>query len=212
MLSNELPAVNATAGNPAGDLSAPAPPVLPVLDDLLIRWRNGDSQVLGEIHSLYGEELRKVARLHLNRLTLLRKAVDSTDIWQMVLAQLLRPGRQLKVRDTEKLLKYLERAVTLKVFEVWRRSTSLRRDIRRETSEDAAQGLAGMLDSPSHSAQVADLRELAAQILTEDEQMICELYRADCTFDEIGLFLDITAENARKRFSRAQKRLKKAIK
>ena len=182
-------------------------------ESLIARVRKGDEEATTKLVNEFGpvveRHLRAKLRLQDGRL---RQSVDAAELCQSVMLNLF---FRLSVGDYE--LSNLEQLRNLvfgiarhKLLDAIRKSTSQKRDVRRQTlqkeDEDSPEIEAS---GPGQLTYLAnrELIQQAHELLTADERRIVDLRRDGLSWEQIAEELSGTPEANRKRYTRAVDRV-----
>jgi RNA polymerase sigma factor (sigma-70 family) len=182
------------------------------LEELLRRIRDGDQDAAAEFYRTYEPHVRRVIRARM-RVQNLRRASDSSDLCQVVLASFLvgsAVGRY-NVADSGGMKKLLARIAANRVIDLARRPEF--RQLIVPVGGAGADEVEVIDRGPNPASQIAlhELLDRANRLLTDDERPIAELRRDGLTWEDIGRRLGKSAEAARKTLDRAAKRILLAL-
>jgi RNA polymerase sigma factor (sigma-70 family) len=157
---------------------------------LLARIQEGDEEAARELLTRYESKVRLVVRRQLPRL--LRSRFDSLDFLQSVWGSFFRRIRTgpNDLQEEENLVAFLAWAARNKVIDEYRRASSQKQDINRESQLRLDGGgneesLAGA-ETPSQVAQAREMYNRLHDMLPEDRRVILELKAAGYSSKEIG--------------------------
>ena len=182
----------------------------PTTEALVRRARSGDREAAGEIARRYGERVR--ARIHGRIGGRLHVRADTEDVLQTTLMLALEDLRGFEWRGEEALVAWLATVAERQVLTEARRQRAGKRDVGRDQSLEAAEGLAAERTTPTEAAVRGELGEglrAALEALPEAERRVVELhsYRG-MGFDEVARTLDLPSRMAASRlFEKALRRL-----
>lgn len=177
------------------------------LNALAERLREGDSTAIAEIWDRYGTELRRRARTRLRQYGVTGQA-ESMDICNAVLLDLVRK-REIQIRNPGDLVRYVGRAIDNQVLDLLKTLTRGRRDIRRLAGSPVEDhNVEEELNSPSSFLMRDEILDSFCDELGKDGRRMVALYLANCSWKEIGEKLEISADTARMRWTRAVKSLR----
>ncbi len=182
-----------------------------ILAKLFRRLEGGDESAMVEIWNRFGPAIRRRAR---TRLVLygIRSSLESMDICQSIMADILRRKERGNLALPEDFERYIVKAVENKVVDALRRLTAQKRDRQRDVAfpvEDLA--IAGNESTASARAMRADLIERVKQEMTDDEREVYELMLQDLGWTDIALRLGKTPDGIRVRMARAFRRVRARI-
>jgi len=180
----------------------------------LARVRQGDDEAAGELFHRYEAEIRRAVRLRLLDARL-RRALDSSDICQEVLKGfvLAAEADRYQIDSEEQLLKLLTEMARKKLIDFVRRQRTQRRGGDRKAVEvDRDLQVAAPIDTPSRDAVRKELAGRIAELLTEEERTIFELWLHEkLPWSEIAARLGGTAEGVRQKYNRARRRIREQL-
>ena len=182
-------------------------------ESLIARVRKGDEEATTKLVNEFGpvveRHLRAKLRLQDGRL---RQSVDAAELCQSVMLNLF---FRLSVGDYE--LSNLEQLRNLvfgiarhKLLDAIRKSTSQKRDVRRQTLQKEDEDSPEIEGSgPGQLTYLAnrELIQQAHELLTADERRIVDLRRDGLSWEQIAEELSGTPEANRKRYTRAVDRV-----
>lgn len=176
---------------------------------VLARVRAGEDEAAAEVVRLYGPEVRRLVRVRLTDPNL-RRAVDSADISQSVLAAFfvkVQAGA-FDLNDPTDLARLFATMVRNKVFDHARRPAN--RDTRTAGSAVWAEAAD---DRPPADDVLADheLLRRVRELLTPDEWAVAERRVAGASWAVIGATAGVSGDAARKRHERAVERVCAAL-
>jgi RNA polymerase sigma-70 factor (ECF subfamily) len=179
------------------------------LPALLRRVRAGEPEAAAEVMRVYGPHLQRVVRIEL-RDRRLRRALDTSDICQSVLASLfvrLALG-QYEIDRPEQLLGLLARMARNKVAAQARKAYVVRREEFGATprGEDAGD-LVDRAPGPERTAAFRETLEAVRAELTEEERRLSELRAQGRAWSEIAAELGGHPDSLRIKLARALSRV-----
>ncbi len=168
---------------------------------LIEQVRAGDEASIRQLVQEYEPFIRRSARNRL-RHSQLRRALDSVDVCQSVLASLLRRSAdgQFEIQEPAQLQRLLNRMVRNKIVDAWRRH---RNWLLAEVGGSAE--LVAHRDSTE--AVDNEIFEYAARHFSPEERQILDLRRAGESWNEIASRTGVSPDAARKKLTRAFDRL-----
>ncbi len=173
----------------------------------LHRVRRGDEQAAADLVRRYETEIRREVRLRLWDPSL-RRAFDSMDVCQSVLASFFRGAAagQFELDRPEDLLRLLVAMARIKLAAQVRREQAKRRDHR---SLESAEGIDAPARGPTPSDVVAraELVEVLRQSLNGEERRLADLRAEGRGWAEIAATIGGTPESRRKQLTRALDRV-----
>jgi RNA polymerase sigma factor (sigma-70 family) len=162
-------------------------------DSLVARWREGDQQAAAELFRRYAERLTGLARSRLS--AKLAQRVDAEDVVQSAYRSFFADTREGRY-DLERggdLWRLLVTITLRKLYHQVDRSTTAKRDLRREqsfSSEDSLLGLQAHLrsnePSPVEALALADQLEQTMRRLEPHQRRILELRLQGYNVEEIA--------------------------
>lgn len=185
--------------------------------ELLRRWHGGEEEALGELVAQDAAWIAEHVRRRLG--PQLRARVDTGDIVQHTLVEVLKTGPRFVVDDREHLRALLARMVENVLRYHARHAQQQKRDVRREVStappaaSESVLFLSPAADGPGPATQAAaaetrDWLRLALELLAPDDRDVIVWREYDeLPFAEIGARLGIPEAHARVRFQRALPKL-----
>jgi RNA polymerase sigma factor (sigma-70 family) len=182
------------------------------LEDLLRQIRDGDQDAAAEFYRTYEPHVRRVIRARM-RVQGMRRASDSSDLCQVVLASILvgsAVGRY-NVSDSDEMKRLLARIAANRVIDLARRA-----EFRKPIIPVGGHG-ADEIDvidrgqSPTSQIALHELLEKADRLLTDDERPIAELRKEGWTWEAIGERLGKSGDAVRKSLDRAARRILLAL-
>lgn len=181
--------------------------------DLIERLRQGDVLAAEVIYQDYGEQLRRIVRVHLTD-TRLRRQIDSADICQSVFGNFfLRMALgQFDIASATDLLGLLAAMARNRVAYHAKKQRAARRDVRRDIPVDVDD-----LDLPANEeppSQIVASQELITaffQRLDDENKAIAEFRREGRLWDEIGVEFGRTGEAVRKQYQRTLQRISREL-
>jgi RNA polymerase sigma-70 factor (ECF subfamily) len=164
--------------------------------ELLGRIQAGDEQAARELLSRYESKVRLVVRRQLPRL--LRSRFDSLDFLQSVWGSFfhqIRTGSN-DLNEEQNLIAFLAWAARNKVIDEYRRATTQRQDIHRESplrnvGEDG-QDFVAPDETPSQVVQARETYGRLHALLPADRRVILDLKAAGFSCREIGERLGVS--------------------
>ncbi len=184
-----------------------------VFHDLIERLRRGDVAAADELYRGYGEQLRRMVRIHLTD-SRLRRRIDSADICQSVFGNFfLRMALgQFDIPSASALLSLLGVMARNRVAHHAKMQRAARRDVRREIPlaiDDL--DLPGTEESPSQIIASQDLIAAFFQRLDDENRAIADQRRDGLSWDEIAAAFSRSGEATRKQYQRALTRIAKEL-
>lgn len=182
--------------------------------ELLQRWHSGDQAALTELVRINLAWMQRFVRQRLDQS--LRQRVDSIDIVQDAMVQVLEHGPRFTLRDESHFRALLGRIVTNDIQDQHRHAHRQRRDRARERplDRDSILYLDRPVDSVTRPTQAAERNEregwvrLGLELLAfEDREVLRMRQWEEASYAEIGAHLGLSADAARMRHGRALKRL-----
>lgn len=185
--------------------------------DLLRRWHAGEQAALGELVAQDGAWIAE--HVHRRLGPRLRARVDTGDIVQHTLVEVLKAGPRFVVDDRGQLRALLARMVENVLRYHARHAQQQRRDVRREVPAVLPAASESVLflspaaagAGPATQAAAAETRDwlrLALELLAPDDRDVIVWREYDeLPFAEIGARLGIAEAHARVRFQRALPKL-----
>jgi RNA polymerase sigma-70 factor (ECF subfamily) len=164
--------------------------------DLLARIQKGDEEAARELLCRYESKVRMVVRRQLPRL--LRSRFDSLDFLQSVWGSFFHRIRTSSndLEEEPNLIAFLAWAARNKVIDEYRRASTQRQDIHRESPLHNAADDGGELVAPDETpSQLVEARETYGRLralLPEDRRVILELKAQGYSCPEIGQRLGIS--------------------
>ena len=180
-------------------------------NSLMLRLRSGDSDAATELVRQYEPEVRRFVRFRLFTSNL-RRIIDSMDISQSVLARFfvqLEAG-EIYITSHEQLRSLLMVMTRNHLFDVARRQTAQKRDVRKIVT-DEFEMVADSGDTPSKQIADAELLDLMQARLSDDERHLVQERLAGKPWDAIAAELKSTADAVRKQMTRAVDRAAKEL-
>lgn len=187
--------------------------------DLLVAWHNGDESAFTALVHEHTPWIEATVRRRLG--PVLRQRVDTQDIVQNTLIEVLRGGPRFVVTDREHLRGLLARMVENVLRVQAHHGQAGKRDVRREMtppSRDSVLFLDGQPGSTATPSQAAAKEEDAAWVRLAVEMLAPEdraaiLWREfqGLSFAEIAARLQVTEDSARMRFNRALPKLARKL-
>ena len=174
--------------------------------ELVRRIRAGDQLAAAELVRQYEPEIRREVRLWLrSRDPRLRRAFESMDIWQSVLASFFPRAAigEYDLNDPSQLLNLLKSMARNKLIDQVKYQRRQCRDIRRAQSIGPEHLEVAGDDSPSQEVAGQELLQEIRDRLTEEERRLAELRVAGQEWTAIAAELGGTAEGRRKQLARA---------
>ena len=180
-----------------------------VFHELIERLRRGDVAAADELYRGYGEQLRRMVRIHLTD-SRLRRRIDSADICQSVFGNFfLRMALgQFDIPSTTDLLHLLKAMARNRVAHHAKKQRAARRDVRRDVPVAVDDlDLPATDESPSQIIASQDLITAFFQRLDDENRAIADQRRQGRGWDEIGTALGRSGEAVRKQYQRALQRI-----
>jgi RNA polymerase sigma-70 factor, ECF subfamily len=144
----------------------------------------------------------------------LRRVMDSQDLGQNVLFELVRSIDDFRGEDWESFLGFVRRIIDNRIKGAARRATAARRDLEREARASEAPELrfrgAGPHTQNADREDATRLRQLVGE-LPDDYRQVMTLRFEGHDYAEIARQLDLTEPAVRKRFSRALNMLRESL-
>jgi DNA-directed RNA polymerase specialized sigma24 family protein len=166
------------------------------------RWRAGDNSAIQEIWEQYGRHLRCVASRSL-RLRGMHVHLDSDDICQSVVLDLLRHAPKAELHTPAQLAGYLARAVEHKVQKKARRSIAQRRDIRRVIPANVDEGdLPAVNNDPAETIVREEMLVMIRGQMSEEDWRVLQMRLSGQHWSQIAALLYIKPDALRIRFAR----------
>jgi RNA polymerase sigma factor (sigma-70 family) len=186
--------------------------------ELLRRVRAGDAAATNLLVARYGDAVRRTARVRL-RSTQLRRILDSTDIWQSVMASFfkraVRGGWKEEPQTPDDLLKLLATMVRHKVIDQARRANAERRGGGKGTLDlfgDRELFAPAPGDTPSEQVVKREQAELVKELLTAEERRVWDLRAGEgLEWADIAARVGATPEALRKQWERTRKRIRQQL-
>ena len=181
--------------------------------DLLRRVRAGDAAAAEELVRSYEPHIHRAVRLHL-RDAWLRRALDSTDVCQSVLASffLRAASGQYELERPEQLARLLMTIARNKIATQARRPQVVRREEYDFTEAGGEQrGAAAREASPSEYVAGKDLLEEVRRRLTREERHLVEQRVLGRGWEAIAAELGADPEAVRKKHARALSRVARQL-
>jgi RNA polymerase sigma-70 factor (ECF subfamily) len=180
---------------------------------LVTRVRAGDPAAAAELVRQYEPEIRRVVRLRLTDVRL-RRAVDSVDVCQSVLARFFVgvAAGEFDLAGPEQLVKLLARMARNRVIDHARREQAAARDRRREQGSDSA--LANLADRAETPSRVIAGRELLGEVhrrLSDEERYLAEQRQQGRDWADLAAELGKGPEGLRKQLTRALERVAREL-
>lgn len=184
--------------------------------ELLRRWHAGDQAALAELLAADGAWITAHVQRRLG--PLLRARVDTQDIVQQTLVEVLRTGPRFLVDDREHLRALLVRLVENVLRHQARHDRQQKRDVRREQPLQPTGGSGTVLQlsatgqpGPGTAAAAGESRDwvrLALELLDPDDRDVIVWREFDgLSFADIAARLGLGEAHARVRFQRALPKL-----
>lgn len=181
--------------------------------ELIDRLRDGDQQAATDLVRDFEPEIRRFIRFRLTDSSL-RRAVDSLDICQSVMARFfvqLSAGN-LELNDPIQLRTLLITMARNKLYDKIRREQADRRDYRRLAGDgEVLEGVAADQETPSQIAIGDELVQIVRSHLTAEEQYLIDQKLSGREWADLAAELGVTAEALRKRATRAMDRAAQAL-
>jgi RNA polymerase sigma-70 factor (ECF subfamily) len=187
--------------------------------ELLMAWHQGDQTAFAALVREHGPWIEQLVHRRLG--AQLRQRVDTQDIVQSTLIEVLRDGPRFVVASREHLRGLLARMVENALRVHADHAQAEKRDVRREVKPPPGESVL-FLDArpgggatPSQAAAAAEERawvRLAIEMLDPDDRAVV-LWREyqGLSFAEIAARLDLAEDAARMRFHRALPRLARKL-
>ncbi len=187
-------------------------------EDLLSRWRSGERDALDALIQRNLDWVRDYVHVRLG--AHMRRIAETHDLVQETMVDLLTYGPGFAVADEDQFRAVLARMVenNIRDHHAWLGRA------RRSASKEAGQMSPSTLDrrlhdgsatTPSQAADRTDRHQwlqLAMRLADKNDREIIQLREFDrLSFVEVGKRLNISANTARMRFSRAVKRLTQSV-
>ena len=180
---------------------------------LIERLRQGDVFAAEQFYHGYGEQLRRVVRVHLID-PRLRRRLDSADICQSVFGNFfLRMALgQFDIANPADLLGLLSAMARNRVAYHANKERAARRDVRRDLPVAVDDlDLPNDEESPSQIVASQDLISAFFQRLDGENKLIADLRREGRSWEEIAVERGRTAEAVRKQYQRALQRISREL-
>jgi RNA polymerase sigma-70 factor, ECF subfamily len=187
--------------------------------ELLRRWHQGDQQALAELVAADGPWITAHVQRRLG--PLLRARVDTQDIVQQTLVEVLRSGPRFQVDDRDHLRALLVRLVENVLRHQVRHDRQQKRDVRRDQPLQPGSGSGAVLQlsatqpGPGTQAAAGEQRDwvrLALELLDPDDRDVIVWREFDgLPFADIAARLQLSEAHARVRFQRALPKLGKTL-
>lgn len=184
--------------------------------ELLDRWHGGDDAALEELLALHGTWIHHRVRRRLG--AALRKKVESVDIVQDALVELLKYGPRFTVEGQAQFRALMGQIVENRIRDARDWFGAQRRTMSREQrlSESILDlSSAGAITRPDRKAEKLEWEQLVKLAVTlldaEDREVIMKRQWDELPFDEVGEQLGISPDAARMRFNRALPKLAQKI-
>ncbi len=183
---------------------------------LIQEIRQGDERAAEELVRAYEPHVRRVIRVRMDDLAL-RKAVDSMDICQSVLASFFVRAAtgQYEINAPAQLVQLLATMARNKLQDCQRKQRAARRDVKREMSlDDESRKIALLADdtSPSNAAAAKELLHRVHELLPDTERRMATQWAAGVSWEEIakreGKSPDALRMQLRRSFDRVAMELK----
>jgi RNA polymerase sigma-70 factor (ECF subfamily) len=181
--------------------------------ELISRIRSGDARAAEELVRQYEPVIRLEVRMRL-RDTRLRRAFDSMDICQSVLASFFvrATAGQFDLNEPGQLVRLLVGMARRKLAFQVRKQRAQRRDHRRiQAGEPVVQEAAGSDPTPSQVVATEELLREFRQRLTEEERRLAERRASSASWADIAAELGGTAQGRRKQLERAVDRVSREL-
>ncbi len=188
-------------------------PEEPPFEEMMRRIREGDQEAAAQLVRFYEPTIRRVIRFRLQD-SRLKTLLDSEDICQSVLGSFFvrAAAGQYELQHPEQLVQLLVKMARNKLASKTRRETAQRRDRRRLEATDAlAEEAAATSATPSRVLMHQELLTEAYRRLADDELELVRLRHEGLSWEEIAAQQGETAQNLRKRFSRAMNRISREL-
>jgi RNA polymerase sigma-70 factor (ECF subfamily) len=187
--------------------------------DLLLAWHHGDEAAFTALVREHTPWIEETVRRRLG--SLLRQRVDTQDIVQNTLIEVLRDGPRFVVTDRQHLRALLARMVENTLRAQAHHGQAGKRDVRREVTPPTGESVlfldaqAGSGATPSQAAEATEDAawvRLAVEML-EPEDRLTILWREfqGLSFAEIAARLEVGEDAARMRFNRALPKLARKL-
>ena len=181
------------------------------IDNLIARLRNGDPDAAYQFVADYGKHIHREARRRMAD-ERLQAFFDQSDIFQSVMLNFLVRVElgDFEFNDAKELLGLLTSMTRNKVTDRYRKACAARRDYRKEVRGDSkvlnltSKGH----ETPSQVISREEVTKLIEEKTPADIKQIAEMRNDGLAWDEIALKLSLTADAARKKYSRFLKNLK----
>jgi DNA-directed RNA polymerase specialized sigma24 family protein len=174
-------------------------------------WRAGDNSAIQEIWEQYGHHLRRAASRSL-RLRGMELYLESDDICQSVLFDLLRHAPKAELHTPAQLAGYLARAVEHKVQKKARRSIAQRRDIRRviPVNVDVEQ-LPAATNDPAETLARDELLAMIRGQMSDEDWSVWQMRLSGQHWSEIAARLHREPDALRIHFARVLSRIRREL-
>ncbi len=181
--------------------------------DLIERLRKGDVAAAEELYRDYGEQLRRIVRIHLTD-SRLRRRIDSADICQSVFGNFfLRMALgQFDISSGSDLINLLSTMARNRVAHHAKKQRAARRDVRRDIPVAVDDlDLPASEQSPSQLVAAQDLMTAFFQRLDEENRAIADQRRVGRGWEEIGTAIGRSGEAVRKQYQRTLQRISREL-
>jgi RNA polymerase sigma-70 factor (ECF subfamily) len=181
-------------------------------ESLIRRIRSGDEQAAAELVRQYEPLIRRAVRLHLED-ERLRRAFDSTDVCQSVLASFFARTAlgEYDLETPEHLIKLLVSMTRNKVATAAKRHYRKRRDYRRTSGAEELEKAIDPGPSPSELISGLELLERFRASFTDEERAIASLRKDGLSWAEITTQLGGAPQARRMQLARAIERISRQI-
>lgn len=177
--------------------------------NLIAGLRAGDADAAEKLVRRYEDQIRRVIRVRLG--PQLRRAVDSVDVCQSVLAKFFvcAAAGQFDLQRPDQLIRVLVTMARNHITDRARWENAERRDRRRETDADSVvlREVANAEATPSRIVASRDLLERMRSLLTEAERRVADLRAQGLEWGEIAQALGEKPDAVRKRLQRGLERV-----
>jgi RNA polymerase sigma factor (sigma-70 family) len=178
--------------------------------DLIVRVRAGDQRAATDLVRQLEPELRRAVRVRLGD-PRLRRAVDSMDVCQSVLANFFVRARlgEFDLTQPDQLLRLLLVMARNKLQDRARRQNAQKRDQRRldAQADGDLDALAGAEPEPGRVVASRNLLEVVRSLLTDEERQLADRRADGMGWPEIAAQLGGQPDTLRKKLDRALDRV-----
>ena len=192
-------------------------------EQLIQRARSGGAAELNRLLGLYRNYLRLLAQTQFD--AQLRIRIDPSDLVQETLMEAFRDFGAFGGNSEPELAAWLRRILVRNATDQAKRHQAQKRDVRRETSLEAAfdrsslnvqQALAGNFASPSaaaqHREQAVIVADALARLPAAQREVLVARHLQQKKFDEIAQQMGRSSSGVRTLWARGLERLRKELK